>query len=202
VHVEQVVVVGSAVPPPPSAPSAPRVEVADQATLLAAPRGMAIPVTPPHGTAALHDRATQLFGGQPADPRESTDPPPEIRDSEEKVTIMLPQAAAMPVGIVPVEPPRPAAQAKATPPPKGATARREAPAPASSKGHSPLFTMSAQAMNLEIPVGGFGRHGEDAPVGRAGAADARSGHRGAAPDRAGPLDHVGAGDLGHREPLS
>jgi serine/threonine-protein kinase len=161
VRVEHVVVVGSTPPAPP----APKVEVAEQATLLAAPHGMAIPVTPPHGTAALHDRATRLFAGQAADPRESSDPPPDIRDSEEKVTIMLPAAAAMPVGIVPVRrprvatPPRAAAQPKA----KATAPRHEAPAPASPRGDNPLFTMSVQAMNLEIPSEGPAEMGKMPP---------------------------------------
>ena len=61
-------------------------------------------MTPPHGTEALHDRATQLFGGKQE--RDSSDAPPAPveRDSEEKVTIMFQQAADLPVGIVPVTP--------------------------------------------------------------------------------------------------
>ena len=81
VHVEQVVMLGrGSVPPPAPAPAVkptpapparplPRVEItsdgegADMATLLARPLSEEIPVTPAHGSPAMYDRATQIFGG-------------------------------------------------------------------------------------------------------------------------------------------
>jgi len=137
VHVEQVVVVGRGSIPP-GAVSSPKVAVADQATLLAAPRGEAIPVTPPHGT-RLPERETQLFGSM-AVPAEGSGSG-EVRDSEEKVTIMLP-GPGLPSGIVPEVPPTD---------PHGHAAFAAAADP-----DQPLFTLSAQARHWPVPDGRAG----------------------------------------------
>jgi hypothetical protein len=197
VRVEQVVILGrgSQVPPEPTAkpattppkaaavvatpaplPQTPaggiaKLEEGEQATLLAAPKGFEIPMTPPHGTEALHDRATQLFAGQPD--RASSDPPGAAveRDSEEKVTIMFQQAADLPVGIVPVTPApaRPKSGQRDEPAapvlakagkddvvvlPRPAAGDRKRAEPVAKGGPAPLFTMSAQAMHLHVPSEG------------------------------------------------
>jgi hypothetical protein len=201
VRVEQVVILGrgSQVPPEPKpvpvaatpAPLPPtpaggvaKLEEGEQATLLAAPKGYEIPMTPPHGTEALHDRATQLFAAKPE--RDSSDPPgaPAARDSEEKVTIMFQQAADLPVGIVPATPaperPKSDKRDAVALPSRERTAKgddvvvlprpqtdgsreKKKATPAAKEGPAPLFTMSAQAMHLHVPSEGPDQMGSDLP---------------------------------------